>query len=155
MEHGGQTRVPALRHARRDRRGVALGRIEIDVEVRGPQHVKVEALVLDLVAAEVLGRRGGHNRQLKNAGENLGHSPGAGARQIHRCCGFIDPRSNLHTGVIYSLGLGAAVTRHTGGRKADIPAGCGDIWSWNGPWIWVIRRRIGAWTGQSSQLSRW
>src|SRR5207253_2530868 len=42
MEHGAQTRVPALGHARGNRRCVALRGVEIDVEVRGPQHLKVE-----------------------------------------------------------------------------------------------------------------
>ena len=53
--------VPALRHARglADRR--LLLRIEMDVEVLGLEHLPVEVLVLDLVAAEVLG--GGALRQ--------------------------------------------------------------------------------------------
>jgi len=46
-----EPRVPAFRHARRDFDAVMLFGIEIDVEVLGLQHLEVQLLVLDLVAA--------------------------------------------------------------------------------------------------------
>lgn len=46
------------RSARPLRRG-PLQRVELHVEVPGPQHPKVEAFVLDLVTAEILALGGG------------------------------------------------------------------------------------------------
>jgi len=43
--------VPGFGHSPDLRRSVPLFRIEVDVEVRGLQHLKVEFAVLDLVAA--------------------------------------------------------------------------------------------------------
>jgi len=57
----------------------------------GPQNLKVEALVLDLVAAEVLGPSIGHDYQRKNAGEKAGDRPDAGARKTHETRRPIDP----------------------------------------------------------------
>jgi hypothetical protein len=54
IEQRGEARVPPLRHARCvPRRRFLLG-VVIDVEVLGPEHTEVEAVVLDLVASEVL-----------------------------------------------------------------------------------------------------
>jgi hypothetical protein len=53
--HGAEAGVPALGHPAGDVRRLALVRVEIHVEVVGLQHLEIEVLVLDLVAAEVLG----------------------------------------------------------------------------------------------------
>ena len=48
---------------------------------------------------------------------------------------------------IYSLGLAAAVMRHTGGGKSKYPRGVRGYLLLERAWIWEIGRRIGAWTG--------
>src|SRR5690606_22593810 len=52
-----QPGVRTLDHAGRIQRRLTFLRIEIDVEMRGLDDLEVEGPVLDLVAAEMLGRR--------------------------------------------------------------------------------------------------
>jgi hypothetical protein len=63
LEHAAQARVPALGHPGGigDQR-VVFRLVRVEVEALGLQHVPVELLVLDLVAAEVLGL-GGHGER--------------------------------------------------------------------------------------------
>ena len=56
LQHLRQPRVPALGHPRRDPHRRFFFRVVVDVEVLGGEHLEIEALVLDLVAAEVLRR---------------------------------------------------------------------------------------------------
>ena len=53
-EDARQPRVPALGHAAGHRGGLGLFRVVVDVEVLRFQDLEVEAIVLDLVSAEVL-----------------------------------------------------------------------------------------------------
>ncbi len=58
----GQSRVPALRHAGGQLRGLLFLRVIVDIEVIGLQHLEVELLVLNLIAAEVAPLREGDCR---------------------------------------------------------------------------------------------
>ena len=55
VEHLREAEVPALRLQRGVAGGVLLGGIEVQIEVLRAEHSKVEALVLDFVATEVIG----------------------------------------------------------------------------------------------------
>ena len=55
VEGARQARVPAFRHARREPRLLAFIGIVVDVEMGRREHLKLEAVVLDLVGSEVLG----------------------------------------------------------------------------------------------------
>ena len=58
-----QARVPALRHPRGLFGGGARLGVEVHLEMLGGDHLELELFVLDLVAAEVLSRRGWRRRQ--------------------------------------------------------------------------------------------
>ena len=64
LQQPGQPRVPPLGHSRgKPHRGFFF-RVVVDVEVLGREHLEVEALVLDLVPAEILrARRNGGAHQ--------------------------------------------------------------------------------------------
>ena len=75
-----ETGVPSLGHSRGDLDPFTLARIKIDVEMLGLQNLKIEFLVLDLVATEVL-RRGGRGRPGEHEdgqGEGKGRTAGGG-----------------------------------------------------------------------------
>ena len=63
VEHRRDPRVPALGELRRDARRAGFALVIKDVEVRGRQDAKVEVLVLDFVATEVLRERRGRDRR--------------------------------------------------------------------------------------------
>jgi hypothetical protein len=73
LEEGRQTRIPPLREPRGHPRGFLFFRIEIDVEMLGVQHLEIEFVVLNLVAAEVTALRrhirGGSEDEREGHGE--------------------------------------------------------------------------------------
>jgi hypothetical protein len=75
MEDRREPRVPSLGHAGRDPRGLTLFRIEVEVEVLGPERLEFEIVVLDLVLTEVLGVRGAAGEKAQ-ADEQPRHQPG-------------------------------------------------------------------------------
>ena len=68
-EHAAEPRVPAFGHPRGDVDPFARARVEVDVEVLGLQDLKIELLVLDLVASEVL-RRDWRGQKENDAGDD-------------------------------------------------------------------------------------
>ena len=72
-----QAGVPPFRHTGGDVNPFTFFRVEVDVEMLGFQHLKVELLVLDFIAAEVL-RRGRRGRRRGNEdrerGDDVSHS---------------------------------------------------------------------------------
>jgi hypothetical protein len=84
-EHVRQTSIPALRKSGRHLRRLGLVRVVIDVEMRRGQHLKVEAVVLDLVGSEVLCRQG--RRQYATEGECQRHRADDTSRHDKSCSG--------------------------------------------------------------------
>src|SRR5689334_22676904 len=66
-----QPRVPPLGETRRNVDAFAFGWIEIDIEVIGVHHVKIERTVSDFVASEVLGRGGRPERENQTSKNQL------------------------------------------------------------------------------------
>jgi hypothetical protein len=79
-----QAGVPPLGHPRRQVDGFLFGRIVVDVEVLGLEHLEVEVLILDLVAAEVLGvGRCRHEGEEKSGTEKRPHPAGTAGTRGH------------------------------------------------------------------------
>src|SRR6185369_6794963 len=72
--HRAEARIPALGHPAGDIRRLALVGVEVHVEMVRLQHLEFEVLVLDLVAAEVLGFGRSREDQQGQTDERCKHS---------------------------------------------------------------------------------
>ncbi len=126
VEHRAQSGAPALAiRAALGGRALLTG-IEVDVEVLGLEHLQIEALVLNLVAAEVLGvnRRGRQRQGEENQPEG---AAGAASRERHTAswatmppsigsCG--EPQHMLRTPKLTDCQLGKSRFATTANRSA-------------------------------------
>jgi hypothetical protein len=91
-EQSFEARVPSFGETRRDVRAFALARIEIDVEVLGRHHAKVERVIAHFVASEILSfrrrRSEGDDKQRRRRPERLT----ASRKPIHELP-HVEPRS--------------------------------------------------------------